>query len=96
MSEHGGMLGAVSEACEIAEQEGVPIDEAFAIQRRRAKKRVMSLRRAASSLEAIPLIMAEQNCDRKTAQGFWRISQDMKAESDSRRSADVIQLFPRA
>jgi hypothetical protein len=99
MSAHGGILGAISEAAEIAEQTGVPIDEAFAIQERRAKKRVMAYkreRRAASSLEAIPLIMAEQNCDWKTAQGFWRISQDMKAEASSRRSADVIQLFPRA
>ena len=59
-------------------QEGVPIAEAFAIQERRARKRVMAFkrqRRAASSLEAIPLIMEAQNCDRKTAQGFWRISQ---------------------
>jgi hypothetical protein len=98
MSAHGGILGAISEAAEIAEQTGVPIAEAFRLQERRAKKRVMAFkreRRAASSLEAIPLIMAEQNCDRKTAQGFWRISQEVKAEASS-RSADVIQLFPRA
>jgi hypothetical protein len=101
MSAHGGMLGAISEAAEICRQEGVPIDVAFAMQERRAKKRVMAYRRerpaarAASSLETIPLIMEAQNCDRETALGFWRISQDMKAEASSRRSADVIHLFPR-
>jgi hypothetical protein len=94
MSEHQGMLGAISESAEIHRDEGVPLAEAYRIQERRAKKRVMAYkreRRAASSLEAIPLIMAEQNCDRKTAQGFWRISQEMKAEASS-RSAQIIQL----
>ena len=40
MSEHGGLLGALSEAVEIQQTEGVSADEAFAIQRQRAAERL--------------------------------------------------------
>jgi hypothetical protein len=37
---HGGLLGALSEALEIQQTEGVSPDEAFAIQRERAAERL--------------------------------------------------------
>lgn len=40
MTEHGGLLGFLSEANEIKEELGVSADEAFAIQRERAAERL--------------------------------------------------------
>jgi hypothetical protein len=42
---HGGMLGAISEAREIAEQSGCTAEEAFAEQRRLADKRLVERHR---------------------------------------------------
>jgi hypothetical protein len=45
MSEHGGMLGAITEAAEIYREEGVTLAEAFRLQERRVHKRVLAHRR---------------------------------------------------
>ena len=37
---HSGLLGAITEACDIKEELGVSADEAFRIQRERADKRL--------------------------------------------------------
>jgi hypothetical protein len=40
-----GMLGAVTEACDIHREEGAPLEEAFREQERRAKRRLLAYRR---------------------------------------------------
>ena len=53
MSEHGGLLGFLSEANEIKEELGVSVDEAFRIQREREEQRSQE-REAAAESNVIP------------------------------------------
>jgi hypothetical protein len=53
MSEHGGMLGAISEAGAIQRELGCPIDEAFRLQERRARKRQLAYRRDQAAAKSV-------------------------------------------
>lgn len=57
MSQHGGLLGFISEANEIKETLGVSVDEAFEIQRQRADERhreYIAAEQAAAESNVIP------------------------------------------
>jgi hypothetical protein len=54
MSEHGGLLGFLTEAVEIKENLGCSIDEAFEIQRQLAEERLQEYERAAAESNVIP------------------------------------------
>ena len=57
MSEHPGLLGFLAEACDIKQELGVSVDEAFRIQRERAEQRSQeraALEQAAGESNVIP------------------------------------------
>ena len=54
MSEHRGLLGAITEALELQQQLGCSPDEAFAIQQQLAAERSQEYERATAESNVIP------------------------------------------
>jgi hypothetical protein len=62
MTEHVGLLGAISEACEIQRQLGCSASEAFEVQRRKADERQWEREQAIADSKIV-YVDFRKNCD---------------------------------